>query len=185
MIDVDIAESQDELVRYEAGHLSYEVEHQSVGSDIERHPQEHVTATLEHVQGELAVGHEELVDDVAGRQSHLIQLPGVPGCDDQTAVIGIFFDFLNYLGDLIHGGAVRFAPGSPLDAVDATEVTIEFGFGFPIISVGIGCPDFAAKFPENIVVAVAGHEPEEFRGYTAESQLLGGGGGESVSHAET
>ena len=53
-----------------------------------------------------------------------MELAGIPSGYHQAATIGIFFDVLDYAGDLVDRNPVRSAPVAPLRAIDAAEVTL-------------------------------------------------------------
>lgn len=47
-----------------------------VASNVEGHPEAHVTRALEQLTRQLAIAHVELTQSVAGRQSHVGQVCG-------------------------------------------------------------------------------------------------------------
>jgi hypothetical protein len=90
--------------------LRHHVRQQRVAGDVERHAEEDVGAALVELAGQLAVGHVELEERVAGRQRHLRDLAHVPGRHDQPARIGVVADLPHDLGDLVDMATVRRRP---------------------------------------------------------------------------
>ena len=90
---------------------------------------------------------------MAGRQGHFADLAHVPGADNQAAVIGVGFDALDQVGDLVDMASVSRGPAAPLIAVNGAEITIRIG---PFI------PDAYAIVGKIFDVGIAGEEPEQF-----------------------
>lgn len=65
-IEMGIAESVDEFPRLETCHLRHHHRQQRVGGNVKRHAEEDVRRALVHLAGELAIGHVELEQAVAG-----------------------------------------------------------------------------------------------------------------------
>ncbi len=88
-VEVGVAEGMNEVAQFQAGDLGDHHGEQGVGGDIERHAQEHVGAALVKLAGEFAVGNVELVEQMAGRQSHVVHVSHVPGADDVAAGVRV------------------------------------------------------------------------------------------------
>lgn len=102
---------------------------------------------------------------MTGRQLHLRNVGHVPCRDNHAARIGIVFDLLQHLGDLVDVLAVGCRPGAPLVTVDRSEVA--FGIG-PFV------PDRDAIVFQVSGVGRAGQEPDQFMNDRFQVQLLGG-----------
>lgn len=125
-----------------------------IGGDIEGDAEEDIGAALVELAGELVVvGDVELEEGVAGGEGHLVDFAGVPSADDVSAAMGVGFNAIDDLIDLVDGAAVGGTPVGPLGAVDATEVAIFVG---PFV------PDIDVIFFEVLDVGIALKEPEEF-----------------------
>ena len=74
VVDVAVTTGPDEFARFKTSLLGHHHGQQRVGSDIERHAKEHIAGTLVQLAGELAIGHVELEQRMAGRQRHLLHL---------------------------------------------------------------------------------------------------------------
>src|SRR3546814_14828402 len=79
--------------------------------------EEDVAAALVQLEAELAVGHVELEQRVAGHQRHLRQVRDVPGTDDQASRVRIAPDFAEHPAQLVVLAAIAAAPAAPLLAV--------------------------------------------------------------------
>jgi hypothetical protein len=90
---------------------------------------------------------------MAGHQCHLVEIGHVPRRDEQTTRVGIAFDLVDDLGDLIDVAAIRGRPGAPLIAVHRTELSIFIG---PFV------PDAYAVFLEIAGIGFAPQEPQQF-----------------------
>ena len=96
----------------QARDVGHENGEQGVAGDVERNAQEEVGRTLVELARELSLGHVELEERVAGRQSHVGDIGRVPGRDDQAPANrggGIGLDRLDprdQVGDLVDCPAV-------------------------------------------------------------------------------
>ena len=137
---------------------------QRIGRDVERHAEKDIGRALIELAGQRALGDVELEQAVARRQRHLVDVRRIPGADDQPARIRIAPDHVDHIGDLVDGAAVGRRPGSPLLAIDRTELAVLVG---PLV------PDPHAVVVEIFDVGVAGEEPEQLVDDRLEVQLLG------------
>ena len=85
--------------------------------------EENIGAPLVELAGEFSLRDIKLKEKMARRQRHLIDIPHIPGAHDQATGIGIGFDLLDHLRNLIHNPAVSRLPLSPLMSVDRPEVS--------------------------------------------------------------
>ena len=138
--------------------------------------QEDVGAALVELAAELAVGHIELEEGVAGHECHLVQLGHVPGADDDAAAVGIALELLDDFGNLVDMRAVGLGPAAPLHAVDRAQVA-----GF---LVGPFVPDGAAALLQPFHIAVAAQKPQQLKDDGLQVHLLGRDQGEAFIEVE-
>ena len=100
-VDVGVPQGVDEAARLEVAHLRDHARQQSVRRDVEGHPEAHVAAALVHQARELAIGHEELAEHVAGREGHQVQIGWVPCAHDDAPIRGVVLDLVDTIGQLI------------------------------------------------------------------------------------
>ncbi len=115
--------------------------------------QKHVGTALVELAGEPIAGDVELKQQVAGRQSHLLDIRHVPGRDDQPPRLGIGANLVFDPGDLVDRAAVGARPRSPLVTVNRTEITVFVG---PLV------PDRDAVVLQPADVGVASQKPQQF-----------------------
>ena len=163
-VKVYIAKSVNELSCFQAADLRHHHGEQGIGGDVERHAEEDIGRALVQLAGEFAIGHVKLEEGVAGAERHLGQLSHIPGADEDAAGVGIVFDGLYSLCDLIDGAVGAF-PGDPLFAVDGAEVAVFVG---PFV------PDAHAVFLQIAHIGVAFEEPEQLVDDAFQVQLFGG-----------
>src|SRR5690606_18505595 len=112
---------------------------------------------------------------VAGRERHVWHVGGVPGRDDEPARIGIRADLLDHLADLVDLPAARGGPGTPLHAIDGSELPVLIR---PFV------PDGDAVLAKPLHVALAAQEPEQLDRDGLEVHPLGGDEREALSEVE-
>lgn len=117
----------------------------------------------------------ELEEGVAGRESHLIELGGVPSGDDDAAARRVGAEEVDGLGDLVYGCAGGVGPATPLGAVDGAEVAVGVS---PLV------PDGDAILVEVADVGIAAKEPKELVDDGAPMELFGGDEGEGFAEVE-
>ena len=83
--NVRITERVHEVTHLIAANLGQHHGQQRVRRDIERNAEEDVSTALIELAGQLAVGHIELKQAVAGRQGHAVHVARVPGRNDVAA----------------------------------------------------------------------------------------------------
>ena len=108
---------------------------------------------------------------MAGRQGHLVDLPGVPCRDEYPAAVRMVLDEVYDRGQLIYAPSVRGRPAAPLVAVNRPEVTVGIG---PFIPYG------HIVVVEVFYVGVSGDEPQEFIYNGLQVHFLGRQEGESL-----
>jgi len=141
----------------------------------ERHAQEDVGAALVELAGQLAVGHVELEQGVAGRQLHARHVGHVPGRNDHPARVRIVLDLIQHLADLVDVAAVRGRPAAPLVAVDRAQFALGIG---PFV------PDRDAVVLQVGDVGGTCQEPDQFMDDRLQVHLLGGDQREAVLQVE-
>src|SRR6185312_7200692 len=151
-VQVAVAARPDELAGLEIALLREHVGEQRVAGDIERHAEEDIGAALIELTGEPAVRHVELKERMAGHEVHLLELPDVPGTDQDAAGIRIAAKLLERHADLIDAASVGRQPRAPLLAVDRPQLAALIG---PLI------PDADTLVMKPGDVGVPPQEPEQ------------------------
>jgi len=126
-VEMRVAECVDEFSRLQSADLRHHQGQQGVRSDVERNPEKQVRAALIELAGQLSLGYVKLEERMAGHQCHLVEIGHVPRRDEQATRVGIAFDLVDDLGDLIDVAAIRGRPGAPLITVHRTELSIFIG----------------------------------------------------------
>ena len=173
---MSVAGGVDELSGLEAADLREHHREQCVGGDVEGHSEEDVGRALVELAAELAAGHIELEEAVAGREPHLVDLRDIPGVDKDTAGVGMVFDKVHHVRDLVDVAAVVSVPGAPLMSVDRAE--------FSGLVVSPGVPDMDVLCLQGLFVGVAGEEPQQFFDDPAGEHLFSCQQGETVGEVE-
>ena len=112
---------------------------------------------------------------MAGGQRHFVDEGGVPGGYDEAAAVGITFDLLDNVGDLVDMPAVGGGPGAPLVAVYGAEVAVFVG---PFV------PDGDVVFFQVADVGVAFEKPKELVDDGTQVELFGGEQGKALGEVE-
>ncbi len=175
-VEVGVAEGVDELAGLQAAYLRHHHGEQGIAGDVEGHAEEDVGAALVELAGEEAFGYVKLKQGVAGGQRHFVDEGGVPGGYDEAAAVGVAFDLLDNVGDLVDMPAVGGGPGAPLVAVYGAEVAVFVG---PFV------PDGDVVFFQVADVGVAFEKPKELVDDGAQVELFGGEQGEALGEVET
>ena len=175
VVDVTVSTCPDELANLKPDLLRHHVSQQRVGRDIERHTEEHVGRTLIELTTQFAVGHIELEQQVARRQSHVVYFGDVPGRDDVTARIRRAAQRVDDGRDLVDVTALSSRPRAPLVPVDRSEFTLGIG---PFV------PDGHAAFLQPVDVRRALQEPQKLDDHRPDVDLLGGDQREPVGEVE-
>ena len=170
-IDVYVSESVHEVSGSVAALLGHHHGQQGVRGDVERHSEEDVGTALVELAGEPPVGHVELEEGVAGGQGHTVHLRRIPGRDDVPPRVRIALERVQHLRELVDGMSVRSRPGTPLMAVDRTEV--------PVL-VGPFVPDGYLVVVQVLDVGIALDEPQQFIDNRTQMQFLGRQQGKSL-----
>ena len=150
LVDVNISAGPDKVAWLQPGDLGHHHGEQGIRRDVERDAQKDVATSLVQLAGELPVCDIKLKQDMAGRQVHQVEFAHVPGAYQQTPRIGILFDCLDDLGDLVNMPAVGGRPGAPLVPVDMSEIAL---FVRPLI------PDSYPMFLEVFDIGVSVEKP--------------------------
>ena len=151
-VDVRVARGMDELARLQPADLCDHHREERVGRDVERYAQKDVGTTLIELAGELSVGDVELEQTVAGGQSHLIDLGGVPGGHQHPSGVRIPLNCVDDHRKLVDGPSIRSRPGTPLMPINRAQVAVLIG---PFI------PDGDTVVLEILHVRISGDEPQE------------------------
>jgi len=150
-VNVAVATGPDEVAHIEVALLRHHVGEQGIAGNVERHTQEDVSAALVQLAAELGFfawvlcgGHVKLEERMAGHQCHLVELGHVPSAHDDAAAVGVAFERVDDLLNLVNMAAIGCGPAAPLHAVHGAEVTIFTG---PFV------PNGDVAFFEPVVVA--------------------------------
>ena len=176
-VDVGVAERVDEFAGLEPYHLCHHHGEQGVGGDVEGYAEEQVGRPLVELAAELAVGHVELEQGMARRQSHVRDVGHVPCADDVAAAVGVVLQRIDQLADLVDVTAVGRGPAAPLVAVDVAQVA---GHG-----VGPFVPDGHAVVVQVFDVGVAAQEPKQLVDDRPQVEFLGGQAREAGAQIES
>ena len=137
---------------------------QRIGRDVEGYAQKRVGRTLIELAAEPAIGDIELEQAVAGWQRHLVHFRRIPGRNDMPTAIGLGFDGLDQVGDLVDLAPIRRWPAAPLAAIDRAEISIVVR---PFV------PDLDAALLQPAHICLATYEPQQLINDGLEMQLLG------------
>ena len=184
-----ITQGMHEIARLQVTHLGHHQRQQRIGSNIERHAEEDITAALIQLTAQLAVGYIELKQAVARRQRLLArrrigirrdrrirQYRRVPGADHQASRVRVALDFFQHLADLVNHSAVRGFPATPLLTINRAQLALR---GRPAI------PDGYPVFFQVTDIGVTGQEPQQLVNNRAQVQFLGGEHGETLAQVVT
>jgi hypothetical protein len=152
LVEMQIAEGVDEIAGLQAADLRDHQREQRVTRDVERHAQENIRAALVKLAAEFAIAHVKLEQRVARRQRHLPDFTRIPRADNMPPAVGILFDLLDDLVNLIEGPSVGRAPVAPLRTINAAQAAVLVR---PFV------PDRHAVLVEIFDVGVAAQEPEQ------------------------
>lgn len=109
-VEVGVAGGVNEVAALQPCHLCHHLKEEGVGCDIEGHTKEGVCAALIELQGEFAVSYIELEQTVAGWESHLLYLGGIPCADHDAAGVGIILYQIHALLYLVDGASLVVGP---------------------------------------------------------------------------
>ena len=123
-IDVGVSCGVDKLTRLQVANLGYHHGEKSVGCDVKRNPEESVRASLIKLAGEFPFGNVELEEAVAGWQGHLVNLSRIPCRDKDSSRVRVTLDCVDHLAELVDSPSVRRRPGTPLVAIDRTQIAV-------------------------------------------------------------
>src|SRR5688572_9419994 len=107
---MQVAKSVNKGSRLQPTNLRRHQREERVRSDVERHSEKKVRASLIELAAQLAFLHEELEQRVTRRQRHLFDLSDVPRADNQPAAVGILLNLFDDMIDLMDGVAIGRAP---------------------------------------------------------------------------
>ena len=164
-VDVAVAAGPDEVAEAEVAAVRDHLREQRVARDVERHAEEQVGRALVELAAQLAVGHVELEQRVAGHQRHLRQVGHVPSADDQATRIGVLADLRDDVADLVDHRPIRCGPASPLLAVHRPELAGGIG---PFV------PDADLVLLQVADVRLALQEPQQLMHHRLPVHFLGG-----------
>lgn len=175
LIEVQIAESVNEITGFQPADLSHHHAKQRIRSDVERHAEKEVRAALVELTAQFATTRVdvELEEGMAGWQCHFLDIGRIPCADDMASTRGIVpdrvYDTCNLVDCL---SVVGHLPGTPLLSVDGSEIAI---FICPLI------PDRDFVVFEILNVRVAFEKPEQLVNDGAQVEFLGREAGKGIA----
>ncbi len=171
-VDVAVATRPDEVAHVQIALLGHHVGEQRVAGDVERHAKKDVRTALVQLATELSFFawvlrwcHVELEERMAGHERHLVELGHVPCAHDDAAAVGVVFERVNDLLDLVNVASIGGGPAAPLNAVHGTKVAV---FAGPFV------PNGDVAFFEPVVVAGTCEKPQQLLNDGAQVNLFGG-----------
>src|SRR5688500_11220408 len=93
----------DKITGHQITLLRKDVSEQRIGGNVELNAQEIIGTALVELAGKFAVSHIKLKQRVTGRQSHLINLGGIPGRNNVSPGVRLLLDLVQHVGDLVDG----------------------------------------------------------------------------------
>ena len=127
VVEVSITKSVDEHTGLQMAHLGHHVRQQCIGCNVEWNAKKDVGASLVELAVQATICDMKLEKGVAGHQCHLIEFPHIPRRDDDPSTVGVGFDGLNGLSNLINDSAILGFPTTPLLAIDRSQVSVFIG----------------------------------------------------------
>ena len=113
---------------------------------------------------------------MARRKIHSLEVGNVPCAHNDAARVGVVLYCLNRLGNLVDEATVVVRPGTPLEAIDMSQVAILVG---PLI------PYSHTVFLQIFHIGVAFEKPQQLVDNRLQMQFLGGKQRESVGEVES
>src|SRR5215468_7235562 len=123
-VKMQVTKGMDEITRRKIDNLRHHHREQRVRRDVEWHSKKEIAAALVKLATQLAVLDIELEEDVTRRQSHFVDLGGVPRAHNKPPAQRVRFDLRDDVVDLIDADAIFAAPIPPLGTINPTEVTV-------------------------------------------------------------
>ncbi len=158
-VNVAVTAGPDEVAYIQVALLRHHVGEQGVAGNVERHAQKDIGTALVKLAAELGFlawvlrgCHVKLEERMARHERHFVELGHVPRAHDDAAAVGVAFEGVDDLLNLVNVSAVGRRPAAPLHAVHGAEVSV---FAGPFV------PDRHIAFFEPIVVARTCEEPQQ------------------------
>jgi hypothetical protein len=171
-VNVAVAAGPDEVTHIQVTLLGHHVGEQGVAGDVEGHAQKDVGTALVQLAAELGFfarvlcrRHIELKERMARHERHFVELGHVPSAHDDAAAVGVAFERVDDLLNLVNVTAIRRGPAAPLHAIHGAEVAV---FASPFV------PNRHVTFFEPVVVARTCQEPQQLLNDGAQVNLFGG-----------
>ena len=171
-VDVAVATGPDEVAYIEVALLGHHVGEQGVAGNVEGNAQEDVGTALVQLAAELGFfawvlrrRDIELKERMARHECHLVKLSHVPRAHDDAAAVGVVFEGVDDLLNLVNVATIGGGPAAPLHAVHRAEVTV---CACPFV------PDGDVAFFEPVVVARPSQKPQQLLDDGAQVNLFGG-----------
>jgi len=171
-VDVTVATRPNEVAHIQVALLGHHVGEQGIAGDVEGHTQEYVGTALVQLTAELGFFARvlcrrdiELEERVAGHERHLVEFGHVPSAHNHAAAVGVAFERVDDLLNLVNVAAVWCGPAAPLHAVDGAKIAV---FAGPFV------PNGDLAFFQPVVVAGPREEPQQFLNDGAKVYFFGG-----------
>ena len=116
-VEVYVAAAPHKILRFEVALLGDHLCQQSIAGDVKRKSEKDVGTALIELAGEFPARDVELKKGVTRRQSHVLQVAGIPRRDDMAAAVGIVFYAFDKFRDLVNRLARSCVPVSPLHGI--------------------------------------------------------------------
>ena len=101
---------------------------------------------------------------MAGRECHVLNVGHVPGRNDQAARVGVAFDLVDDLCNLVNVLSIRGGPRAPLHAINRAELAV---LASPLV------PDRHASLLQPAHVGVSPQKPQKLHKNTARMEFFG------------
>ncbi len=171
-VNVAVATGPNKITDIQVALLGDHVREQGVAGDVEGHAQEYVGAALVQLAAEfcffawvLRWCYIKLEERMARHERHFVELGHVPCAHNDAAAVGVAFERVDDLLNLVNMTAIGSGPAAPLHAVNGAKVTV---FAGPFV------PDRHVAFFQPVVVARACQEPQQLLNDGPQVNLLGG-----------
>ena len=182
-VDVAVTAGPDEVADFQVALLRHHVGQKRIAGDVERHAQEDVCASLVQLTAKLTFAarncwgsHVKLKKRMARHERHLGQLGHIPSADDDASRIGVGFERVNHIADLVDVLAIRCRPATPLHTIHRTQVAVGAG---PFV------PNRAATLGQPVVVARTGEKPQQLDDDGFQVNFFGGDQRKTLAQIET
>jgi hypothetical protein len=118
-VKVQVSKGVNEVTGLESANLRHHQREQRITAMLNGTPRKYPRCAGK-ADNSVRLHSRKLKHRVTGRQRHAVDVSHIPGTDDQPTAVGIGFDLLNYLGDLVNA-PFAFSQ-SPSDGSDTSTI---------------------------------------------------------------